>query len=242
MTKVGILDDEVIICETLNKYLLELGYDVPDYAMSYDEAVELCNNHKPDIMLLDININGEKNGIDFAKFLRQNHNIPLIFVSSYSDKTTVEQAKEAKPNGYLVKPFSKNDLFAAIEVALSNFSIQSKEEENTLEKNFKLLTDAIFIKQDSLYIKVYFKDVLYVKSEGVYAEIFTKEKKYLIRETLKNLLEILPSDSFFHIHRSYIVNINFVTAVNTEYVVVEKETIPMSRTSREEFLKRLNLL
>lgn len=242
MTKVGILDDEVIICETLNKYLLELGYDVPDYAMSYDEAVKLCNNHKPDIMLLDININGEKNGIDFAKYLRMHHNIPLIFVSSYSDKATLEQAKTVLPNGYLVKPFTKNDLFAAIEVALSNFSIQPKPEENTIEKNFKLLTDAIFIKQDSLYIKVYFNDILYIKSEGVYAEIFTKEKKYLIRETLKNLLEILPSDSFFHIHRSYIVNINFVTAVNTEYVVVEKETIPMSRTSREEFLKRLNLL
>ena len=93
MTKVGILDDEVIICETLNKYLLELGYEVPDYAMSYEEAVELVNNHTPDIMLLDINTNGEKNGIDFAKYLRMHHNIPLIFVSSYSDKATLEQAK-----------------------------------------------------------------------------------------------------------------------------------------------------
>lgn len=242
MTKVGILDDEVIICETLSKYLLELGYEVPDYAMSYDEAVDLVNQHLPDIMLLDINTNGEKNGIDFAKYLREKHNIPLIFVSSYSDKATLEQAKTVLPNGYLVKPFTKNDLFAAIEVALSNFSTKLNSEKNTEEKNFKLLTDAIFIKQDSLYIKVYFNDILYIKSEGVYAEIFTKEKKYLIRETLKNLLEILPSDSFFHIHRSYIININFVSAVNTEYVVIEKETIPMSRTSREEFLKRLNLL
>jgi len=137
MTKVGILDDEVIICETLNKYLIELGYQVPDYAMNYDEAVKLAINHKPDIMLLDININGKKNGIDFAKYLRENHNIPLIFVSSYSDKTTLEQARNVQPNGYLVKPFTKNDLFAAIEVALSNFSIQPILEVSSEEKNFK---------------------------------------------------------------------------------------------------------
>lgn len=242
MTKVGILDDEVIICETLNKYLLELGYEVPDYALNYNEAVDLVTIQMPDIMLLDININGDKSGIDFAKFVRENHNIPLIFVSSYSDKAILQSAKEVQPNGYLVKPFTKNDLFAAIEVALSNFSLQLKHKVSSEEKSFKLLTDAIFIKQDSLYIKVYFRDILYIKSEGVYAKIFTKEKKYLIRETLKNLIEAIPSDSFFHIHRSYIVNINSVDAVNTEYVLIDKEPIPMSRTSREEFLKRLNLL
>lgn len=241
MTKVGILDDEVVICETLSKYLKELGYSVPDYAISYNEAIDLLDTYKPDIMLLDINIGGDKNGIDVAKYIRENNNIPLIFISSYSDKQTIQNASTVKPNGYLVKPFNKNDLLAAIETALSNFS--NTNQENTEEqKDVKFMIDALFIKQDSLYVKIYFKDILYIKSEGVYAEIFTKDKKYLIRETLKKLLEILPNDSFFQIHRSHIVNVNFVSAVNSEYVIVDKETIPMSRNSREEFLKRLNLI
>lgn len=242
MIKVGILDDEVVICETLSKYLKELGYLVPDYAINYDEAIYLIENEKPDIMLLDINIGGVQNGIDIASYIRKNKNIPLIFISSYSDKSTLHNASTVKPNGYLVKPFNKNDLFASIEVALSNFSINTTQQESSSNHEFKLMTDALFIKQDSLYVKIYFKDILYIKSEGVYAEIFTKQKKYLIRETLKKLLEILPPDSFFQIHRSNIINLNYITAVNTEYVIVENETIPMSKNSREEFLKKINLI
>ncbi|MBL7883260.1 MAG: response regulator [Bacteroidia bacterium] len=243
MVKIGILDDEVIICETISKYLRELGYTVPEYAMNYAEGIELLEQQHPDIMLLDINIGGEKNGVDLALHIREKYNIPLIFISSYSDKSTIESAKKAQPNGYLVKPFSKEDLYVAIEVSLNNFAANtSPPKKNELNQQIKLLNDAIFIKQDSLYTKIYFKDILYIKSEGVYAEFYSKEKKYLIRETLKNLIEILPSDSFFLTHRSYIVNINAINAVNSEYVIIENESIPISRAIKDDFLKRLNLI
>lgn len=238
MTRIGILDDEVIICETLSKYLREMGYEVPAYAMSYDEGIEMIAEHKPDIMLLDINLGDGKSGIDFAKYLRQHNNIPLIFISSYSDKSTVEKTLEAQPNGYLIKPFTRENLFVTIETALSNFSVK----ESTSQNDYKLMEDALFIKQDALFIKVYFKEILYIKSDGVYAEIFTSEKKLLIRETLKHLLNILPTDSFYQLHRSYIVNIHKIDAVNSEYVLIQKEHLPISRTNREEFLKRLNII
>ncbi len=237
MTKVGILDDEVIICETLNKYLLELGYNVPDYAMNYNEALNLIAIHKPDIMLLDINIGGNKTGIDVADYIRKNYNMPLIFISSYSDKNTLQSAIETQPNGYLLKPFTKNDLYAAIETALSNFSTN-----NIPNNSLKLLPEAFFIKQDSMYVKVKFTEIKFIKSEGVYAEIFTINKKILIRETLKNLMDVLPKEKFYQVHRSYIVNLVYIDAVNSEFLLIEKETIPISRNSREEFIKRLNFL
>ncbi len=185
MTKVGILDDEIVICETLSKYLKELGYHVLDYALNYEEAIELLETNLPDIFLLDINIGGKKSGVDLAKYIRENYNIPLIFISSYSDKETILSAKKVSPNGYLVKPFNKEDLFAAIEIAIGNFSIRT--EQNQISSELKLLSDAFFIKQDSLYIKICFNDIYYFKSEGVYVEIYAKSKKYLFRETLLNL-------------------------------------------------------
>lgn len=241
MAKIGILDDEVVICETLNKYLLELGYEVPDYAMTYDQGVKLIEDESPDLMLLDINIGGEKTGIDVATFIRKYHDIPLVFVSSYSDQATIESAKTIQPNGYLVKPFSKEDLFVAIEVALSNF-MSKQSNTTTEERTVKPLSDALFIKQDSLFVKVKFNDIKFIRSEGVYVEIMTDSKKYLIRETMKNILDSLPAELFFQIHRSYIVHLQRIDAVNSEFVIIEKEPLPISRSLKDELMNRLNLL
>jgi two-component system response regulator LytT len=238
MTKVGILDDEVIICETLRKYLRELGYQVPNYAINYSEAITLIKTEQPDIMLLDINLNELKNGIDVAMEIRKNHNIPLIFISSNADKTTIKETVKVKPNGYLVKPFGKNDLLAAIETALSNFSDNLNQANDS---DFKLLSDALYIKQNNLFVKVLLNAILYIQSDSVYAEIITKEKKYLIRESLKKLITILPEPQFFQIHRSHIVNINHIDAVNSEFAIIDNINLPISRSNREAFLKLFNL-
>lgn len=242
MTRVGILDDEVVICETLSKYLRELGYDVLDYALTYDEAIDLLSNQQPDIMLLDININGPLTGIDFAKHLRENYEIPLIFISSYSDKNTIDTAKTSKPNGYLVKPFTKDDLYAAIEVSVNNFGTQQIESKSHKDPG-SVISDAIFIKQDSLFVKVVFTDILFIKSDGVYLEIHTcDDKKFIQRETLKNMLDLLPENKFFQVHRSYIINIDHISALNSEFVVVGKEPVPISKSQKEALMQKLNLL
>lgn len=236
MTKVGILDDEILICETLFKYLNELGYEVPDYAITYEEGLELLNRDKPDIMLLDINISGPLSGIDFAHHIRAHHNIPLIFVSSYSDKTTIDSAKTAKPNGYLIKPFSKEDLYSSIETAISNFGV------NSLGNTSSTKDSTLFIKQDSAYIKVQTDDILYVKSDSVYLYIHTSGKKYLFRETLKKMLDNLPHQHFLQVHRSYIINLSKITSVSAEYVTIGEEMIPVSKSYKEELMKKIHLL
>ncbi|MCZ2223198.1 MAG: response regulator [Chitinophagales bacterium] len=243
MTKVCILDDEVLICETLSKYLNELGYEVPAYALFYDEALKMIKDEKPDIMLLDVNIGGKQSGIDVAKYIRTHHNIPLIFISSYSDRATLQEAALVKPNGYLVKPFNKNDLFAAIEIALSNFSENKVNENKELDFNeIKLLTDALFVKEGFAYKKIFFKEIIFIKSEGVYLEIYTKEKKFLVRESLKNITEILPKNTFYQTHRSYIVNLNAITLIEKEYLQIGTVNVPISRSNQNDFFNRLNLL
>ncbi|MDP2385228.1 MAG: response regulator [Bacteroidota bacterium] len=237
MIKVAILDDEIIICETLEKFLSELGYNVVGYALSYQEAIELAENEKPDVFLLDINLNEKKSGKDFAAYLREHVAIPLIFISSYSDKTTLDSIKQVRPNGYLVKPFNKNDLYTSIEIALNNFNIRQSEE----KKEMSTETDSFFIKQDSFFEKIKYDDLLYIKSEGVYVELYTETKKYLHRETLKNMLDRFLPKQFQQTQRSYIVNTNHISAASRESVMIKGTSVPVSPSYANELFLKLNI-
>ncbi len=234
MTKVAILDDEIIICETLGKYLSELGYVVVGYALEYQEAVELLNEKQPDIFLLDINLGGSLSGKDFAAYIRTNADIPLIFISSYSDKQTLESVKEFLPDGYLVKPFAKNDLFTAIEIAVNKF--------NSRQLELKKKVDSFFVRHDAFYVKIKFSDLSYLKTDGTYVELYTTAgKKYLHRDSLKNMLDLLP-DYFVQIHRAYAVNTQAVEAVNRENVMIAGETLPVGETFVKDLFQRLDFV
>lgn len=237
MTKVAILDDEIIICETLEKFLSELGYNVAGYALSYEEAIELLEKESPDIFLLDINLNQSKSGKDFAAYLREHSATPLIFISSYSDKNTLDSVKEFKPDGYLVKPFNKNDLYTSIEIAVNNFNTRQSDE----KKANGTESDSFFIKQDSFFVKIKYDDLLYIKSDGVYVEIYTETKKYLHRETLKNMLERFLPKQFQQTQRSYIVNTNHIGAASKESVMIKDTSVPVSPSYANELFHKLKI-
>lgn len=238
MARIGILDDEVIICETLTRYLKDLGHEPLDYALSFEEALTLVQTHAPDIMLLDINLRGIQSGIDFAHYLRKHHDLPIVFISSYSDKHTIENVKDVQANGFLIKPFTREDLFATIEVAMSNFVQHANPVENTV---ISPQNDYIFIKQDALFVRINLEDILYCKSDGVYIEIITENGKYLLRETLKNLVKLLPESQFTQIHRSYLVRLDRIDAISYDFVVIKDQPLPLSRALRDAFMARINL-
>src|SRR6266542_2526152 len=119
--KVLIVEDELIVAEDVKYHLVKMGYTVTGIASTYDNAVQLIGFTNPDLILLDIMIKGPKSGIDVGRYLNENQcNIPFIYLTSLSDKKTVEQAKETHPNAYLLKPFRAENLFAAIEIAIEN--------------------------------------------------------------------------------------------------------------------------
>jgi len=141
-----------------------------------------------------------------------------------------------------VKPFTKDDLYAAIEVAVNNFGAQQAEN-NAHKGTDVVISDAIFIKQESLFVKVPFADILFIKSDGVYLEIHTcDDKRFIHRETLKNMVNLLPENMFFQVHRSYIINTRHISALNSEFVVVGKEPVPISKSQKETLLQKLHLL
>ncbi len=112
--KVLIVEDEMVIAMNLVSILEDLGYDVLDPANSYEEAVDALKEEQPDIALLDIQLDGDKDGIDFARYINQYQEIPFIYLTSNADSRTLNQAKETSPSSYLVKPFNQDDLFTSI--------------------------------------------------------------------------------------------------------------------------------
>ncbi|MEL6357769.1 MAG: response regulator transcription factor, partial [Bacteroidota bacterium] len=118
----------------LERQLQALEYEVVGMAASVDEALVGIEKQRPDLVLLDIHLAGGKPGTELGKMLRQEGEIPFIYITSYSDKATVEEAKMTRPNGYLLKPFSNDDIYVAIEIALNNFAHRTIDEQIQNEK------------------------------------------------------------------------------------------------------------
>jgi DNA-binding NarL/FixJ family response regulator len=118
--KVGIVEDEMIIAETISLSLKKLGYLPSEPALSYESAIRMLEEDRPDIVLLDINLNDEFDGVDLAHYINANFSMPIIFLTANSDRNTIERSKQTRPNAFLVKPFSNEDLYTAIEISLFN--------------------------------------------------------------------------------------------------------------------------
>ncbi len=113
-----IVEDNPIIADLISWRLTEMGYQVAGLAEDSDEVVERVGSIQPDLILMDINLPGDKDGIELAKEIKEKYNIPIVYISSILDDAVIERAKSTSPKGYIVKPFTENQLKATIEMAL----------------------------------------------------------------------------------------------------------------------------
>lgn len=241
MVKILIVEDELIIAEDVKNMLTYMEYDVIDVAMDYDEAITILKDKKPDLILLDVNLNSHKDGIDLAELINEKYKIPFIFTTSYSDSLTLNRAKNTHPINYLVKPFKKEQLFSTIEMALYSLS-QENGATTSAENDALIIKDALFIKDKFKYTKLNISDILWIKSDGNYLEIQTTKKEELIRATLTNFIERLNSDLFFRTHKSYIVNLDYLSKIETNYVTIVASKIPITKNYYDELVKKLNVV
>lgn len=233
--KVLVVEDEIIVADNICDTLEELGYEVTEPAINYTEALILIEGEKPDIAVLDIQLSGRKTGIDIAKKILESYNFPFIFLTSNADQMTINEAKETMPNAYLVKPFSKDDLYSAIEIALSNFL---KKETTTK----KIEDDNLFIKNKGSYIKIKQEDIFYVKSNHVYLEIVLKNlETFLLRRSLVEILDKLNSN-FVRIHRGYILNYTLITSIDSASLKAMELHFPIGKKYKKDVLKRINVV
>lgn len=116
--KILIVDDEVVVAEDIRRQLRSLGYVVVGVVASGSEAVQLAGEHRPDLILMDIKLKGQIDGIDAARTIQAQYGIPVIYLTAFSDEETLERARHTLPLAYLIKPFVSSDLRAALELAL----------------------------------------------------------------------------------------------------------------------------
>lgn len=193
--------------------------------------------------MLDIMLKGDRDGIDLGCLIRDRYKIPFIFLTSYSDRETVQRARSVLPDGYLLKPFTDKDLFTAIEIAIFRNSYKSAaSEEKKGDSLNAILHDCIFIRKDYLLVKIKFNDLFFIKSEGNYLELFCSgNKKHLIRSTLKDFLNRLPASVFLQVHKSYAVNINHIEAIEYSQLLIGSTSIPIGRLFTENIRRTLHI-
>ncbi|MBD0777695.1 response regulator [Maribacter sp. ANRC-HE7] len=246
--RILIVEDNVIIADDMQSMLEEIGYEIVDNVIVYEQAVKVLKTEQVDLVLIDIILASDKTGIDLGKHIRENYDIPFIFVTSNSDRATVENAKTVKPNGYLVKPFEQQDLYTSIEIALSNFTygtnkqapVEDKVNEDDVPMSNSVLKDSIFVKKQHLYYRIQFGDIQFIKADNVYLEVNTVDKKFLVRSPLKDYLEKLPKNKFYRAHKSYIVNVDHIDAINSKDIMINNNLIPISKDFKEFIISAMN--
>jgi len=132
--KILIVEDEPIIAEDLSTIVQKAGYEVIGVANDGSRALDLLHSRNPDIALLDIALDSGISGLDIARIINEKYQIPFIFITSFSDKLTLEKVKDEYPDGYIVKPFKKKDILANIEIALHRSRKKQKSPYRTLEE------------------------------------------------------------------------------------------------------------
>ncbi len=247
-TNVLIVEDESIVAKDIQHSLKKLGYIVVGICNTGQDAIKTATDVKPDLVLMDIMLKGDMSGIDAASEIREKLNIPIIYLTAYADEATLSRAKVSEPYGYIIKPFKEIDLHTSIEMA-----IYKHEKETNIKKERDFLfsivenkesKDMLFVKSNSRLVKVKTNDIYYIEALKDYVVINASNARYTIHSTMKDIEKKLPSTDFIRVHRSFIVRIDKIVAIEQPNLILEedKKLIPIGGSYKDELNKRLNMV
>ena len=372
--KIMIVEDELIVAKDIQRILKKLGYEAFEPFAQGKKALDAVEKLNPDLIMLDINLkSSEMDGIQVAEQIHQHYHIPFIFLTAFSDKATLDRAKQTEPYAYIIKPFEEADIRTAIEIAYYKYTkdleVQNKgnrfasalesldvaviitdanekiifmnrmaesitgvlkqealgkdianamknceadtkqhfkslvhtivgeakkdmaEEvtisngandhkvnlntypilsasnkitgcafvmtspgrtdamsENSTDKNlFNFLeniyaNNSFFVKKDSRFVKVNFQDIQWVEALDNYVIIKTVSKEqYILHSSMKDIETRLPQLNFVRVHRSYIVQMDKITALEENACIIDNSRIPIGKSYKDNLMSRLNL-
>ena len=122
-----IVEDEILIAEELKERLSRLGFCVIAAVDSAEEGVAIATREHPDLVLMDIRLKGAKDGVQAAEEIQKQVDIPIVYLTAYSDRQTVDRAKRTEFDGFLLKPFHRRELRSTIEIAMQRHASRTKE-------------------------------------------------------------------------------------------------------------------
>lgn len=237
--KVIIVEDEYTIALDTEMKLTAQGFQVLGIATNFASLMEIIAEDTPDIILMDINLGEGGSGIDIAKKLKKIIYVPIVFLSAYSNPEVVTAALETEPFGYLVKPYKVEDLVIAMQLAktqwLSKMAIT--ELKPTPETD-----ESVYVQSGTKLVRIDLSEILFLQALDNYSIIQTDKNKVVVSSYLSQLAEKFPKESFYQVHRSYVVNLKNIQSIDGNTIHIGKFEIPISRSNKPDFLSKLKMV
>ncbi|MFY0607792.1 MAG: response regulator [Cyclobacteriaceae bacterium] len=224
-----LVEDEPLIADDIAEILEKNGYRVVGIADEASDALAMVEEEQPDVALLDINIEGDRDGIQLAAEL----SIPFVFLTSYYDQATLERAARVNPSGYIVKPFNESDLLANIGLALRKHEPKPKKNRPP---------EKLFFRKEQEILSVMSDEIIYAEAFDNYTYLFTKTDKYIISHTLKSVEEKLSPLGFTRVHRSYLINFQQIDSISENNVFLGSHQVPVSKSFRKGLMDQLSMI
>ena len=224
-----IVEDEPLIAKDLSFILEDMGINQIELALSYEDALEALSTKNFDLLLLDVNLSSEHDGIDLAHHINKEVKTPFIFVTSYYNASTVARAKITQPLAYLLKPFNQHDIRINVEMALYK-SEQEKEDSN------------VYLRGQFGSIHLELNEIILLEAQDNYTEIVTHSEKHVASQTLKSILEKLPESQFVRTHKSYAIRLEEISMIKGGYIYLEEYKVPIGRSYKEAFQERISII
>ncbi len=244
MANICIVEDDQNHAYALQEKVKAIGHTVFKICATFEEALQVININKPDVILLDINLKNDNDGIQLAHVIKSFSTIPIIYTTALTASDIIEKAVQIHPSGYLVKPIQKETLKATIELALQqqNQSISNIKPARSTPENTTFLTVRVGYKLRKINLKEV--KLLKITSKNYVTLVDKDDKEFQLRNSLKALIKSLNSH-FIQVHRLYGINLNYILHIDEKEQMLclkERTHIPIGRTFKENLYKRLNIM
>ena len=231
-----IVDDEPLAVSLLESYVNKVPF--LKLTGKFSNALSAMQNiatEKVDVLFLDIQM-PEVNGMDIAHTI--SNNTRVIFTTAFSEYAV--EGYRVNALDYLLKPFSFEEFVAAAKKAYSWFEIVQQKSIPDIEKTRENV--GIFVKSEYKYLHILYDDVLYIEGLKDYVKIYTQDslKPILSLMSLKQLEEDLPFGNFVRVHRSYIINVDKISSINKNRIIIDKKQIPIGETYKKQFMNLID--
>lgn len=231
-----IVDDEPLAVSLLESYVNKVPFlKLTGKYSNALSAMQNIANEKVDVLFLDIQM-PEVNGMDFAHTISLHTRV--IFTTAFSEYAV--EGYRVNALDYLLKPFSFEEFVAAAKKAYNWFEIIKQKSIPELEKEREKV--GIFVKSEYKYLHILYDDIIYIEGLKDYVKIYTliDAKPILSLMSLKQLEEDLPSGKFVRVHRSYIINVDKITSINKNKILINKKQIPIGETYKKQFMSLID--
>lgn len=231
-----IIDDETMARTIISKMINDhTSFEIVDTFPNAMTAIKYLNQNKVDVIFLDIHM-PDFTGFDFIQTIK---NPPQIILITSDRNFAIEAFEYDCIVDYLVKPLSEERFIKAIQKIKATSELPVQINTGTAPKD---TTKEFYVNIDRRLIKIDIASINSVEAKGDYINIKMTDKNYTVHSTLKKIEEKLPNHLFLKVHRSYIINTKKIIDIEDNSVLIGKDVIPVSRSSRPELMKRLNLL